>query len=503
MKQRTSDIAVEILHHLAEAVIGIDEGHSIRFFNRSAEAIFGFSREEVVGQSLDILLPDTQRARHAKAIDAFSQSGEPSRYMNDRALITGRRRSGALFHAEASILRTSLAGTPLMVAILRDVTERIEADRKLRLAEARQRAILSAAPDAIVLVDADSGTIIDANQASGSLLRCAPGDLVGLHHGALYPAAERDRILQALAQCAENETLVLHDTQVRRRDGETWPVEIAASRAAMGDQQAWICFYRDIAHHKERESAHQRARTEADAANRAKSAFLAHVSHELRTPLNAIIGFSDMLRTSLFGPLGNSRYEDYATYINDAGQHLLTLINDVLELSRLDNNNLTINRQPTALSDLVAFCARAFANGAESGRVEVQLGFDETLDIDPRLIRQVLLNLLSNALKYSDAGSMVVIDAVRAPDGDLGIRVADRGIGIPANKLDSVMQPFARLKDYGVGDQGLGLGLSLARRFMELHGGRLEIESVEGEGTIVTAWLPAARLLSSAAESGS
>ncbi|MFN3462145.1 MAG: sensor histidine kinase, partial [Oceanibaculum sp.] len=155
------------------------------------------------------------------------------------------------------------------------------------------------------------------------------------------------------------------------------------------------------------------------------------------------------------------------------------------------------------LSDLVAFCARAFANGAESGRVEVQLGFDERLDIDPRLIRQVLLNLLSNALKYSDAGSMVVIDAVRAPDGDLGIRVADRGIGIPANKLDSVMQPFARLKDYGVGDQGLGLGLSLARRFMELHGGRLEIESVEGEGTVVTAWLPAARLLSSAAESGS
>lgn len=502
MKQHTSDIAVEILHHLAEAVIGIDQRQRIQFFNRSAEAIFGYSREEALGQPLDMLLPDAQRARHGKAIDAFIRSGDPSRYMNDRALITGRRRNGVLFHAEASILRTSLAGTPLMVAILRDVTERIEAERKLRLAEARQRAILSASPDAIVLVDADSGTIIDVNQAAGILLGCAPGDLVGLHQSALYPAAERERVLDALAQCPDNEALVLHDTQIRRRDGSLSPVEIAASRAIMGNQQAWICFYRDIAHHKERESAHQRARAEADTANRAKSAFLAHISHELRTPLNAIIGFSDMLRTHLFGPLGNPRYEEYATYINDAGQHLLTLINDVLELSRLDNNNLALSIQPTLLSDLVAFCARAFANGAESGRVEVRIGFDATLDIDPRLIRQVLLNLLSNALKYSEAGSTVIIDAIRAPGGDLGIRVTDRGIGIPASKLDSVMQPFVQLNDYGIGGQGLGLGLSLAGRFMELHGGRLEIESVEGEGTMVTAWLPAARLLPLADESG-
>ncbi|WP_086464289.1 sensor histidine kinase [Oceanibaculum nanhaiense] len=495
MKQFKSDIAVEILHHLAEAVIGIDKHHRIRFFNRSAETVFGFTREEAIGQPLDMLLPDSLRDRHGKAIDAFIRSGDPSRYMNDRALITGRRRNGILFHAEASILRTSLAGTPLMVAVLRDVTERIEADRKLRLAEARQRAILAASPDAILLVDADSGTITDANQAAGSLLGCAPGDLVGLHQGALYPAAERERVLDALAQCPDNEALVLHDTQIRRRDGSLSPVEIAASRAIMGNQPAWICFYRDITHHKERESAHQRARTEADAANRAKSAFLAHISHELRTPLNAIIGFSDMLRTRLFGPLGNSRYEEYATYINDAGQHLLTLINDVLELSRLDNNNLALSTQQTLLSDLVTFCARAFDNGAESGRVQVQIGFDATLDIDPRLMRQVLLNLLSNALKYSEAGSPVVIDAIRTPGGDLGIRVSDRGIGIPASKLDSVMQPFVQLNDYGIVGQGLGLGLSLAGRFMDLHGGRLEIESVEGEGTIVTAWLPAARLL--------
>lgn len=495
MKQQGSDIAVEILHYLAESVIGIDKRHRIQFFNRSAEATFGYSQEEVIGQPLDMLLPESLRVRHSKAIDAFIQSGEPSRYMNDRALITGRRRNGALFHAEASILRTSLAGIPLMVAVLRDVTERIEVERKLRLSEARQRAILSAAPDAIVLVDADSGTIIDANQAAGSLFGCAPTDLVGLHQSALYPVAARDRILDALARCPDGEALVLHDAQVRRRDEGLLPVEIAASRRIIGDQQAWICFYRDITHYKERELAHQRARIEADAANRAKSSFLAHVSHELRTPLNAIIGFSDMLRMQHFGPLGSVRYEEYASYINDAGQHLLTLINDILESSRLDNNNLTLNLQPTLMSDLVAFCARAFTNCTGDGRVQARIEFDVTLDIDPRLIRQVLLNLLSNALKYSEVGSMVVIEAIRAPDGELGIRVTDSGIGIPAAKLESVMQPFVQLNDFGLGGQGLGLGLSLAKRFMELHDGRLTIESVEGEGTTVTAWLPAARIL--------
>lgn len=233
----------------------------------------------------------------------------------------------------------------------------------------------------------------------------------------------------------------------------------------------------------------------AEMSNRAKSAFLSHMSHELRTPLNAIIGFSDILRLESFGSLSNPRYVEYAGYIGDSGHHLLGIINDLLELSRIDNNDFTISTEKIPAADIVTFCARTVSDGANAGRVLVNGDGGGVIDADPRLLRQVLINLLSNALKYSPHDTIVTVEVVSDAAGALGFQVIDQGKGIPEDKLEAVMQPFLQLDDRGLTNHGLGLGLFLANRFMQLHGGHIELVSAPGRGTMATAWLPAERVI--------
>ena len=247
---------------------------------------------------------------------------------------------------------------------------------------------------------------------------------------------------------------------------------------------------------REIEASLEEEKLKAEMSNRAKSVFLSHMSHELRTPLNAIIGFSDILRSQSFGDLGNPRYVEYAGYIGDSGHHLLGIINDLLELSRIDNNDFTLSSQKVAATDIITFCARAVSEGGNAGRVLLLGDGGGVIDGDPRLLRQVLMNLLSNALKYSPHESSVTVEAVTDTAGRFGFQVVDQGEGIPEDKLEAVMQPFLQLDDRGLANHGLGLGLFLANRFMELHGGHVELVSASGRGTMATAWLPAERVVS-------
>lgn len=268
--------------------------------------------------------------------------------------------------------------------------------------------------------------------------------------------------------------------------------EIGAMARAL---QAQRDLEREVRHQQGVERSLIEQKQQAEAANQAKSIFLSHMSHELRTPLNAIIGFSEILRAESFGPINNPRYKEYISYILDSGTHLLGIINDVLELSRMDHRDFKLTTEPAVLSDVIGYCTRAFGGGANEGRIQVSGAFDMIVDVDTRLLRQVLINLISNALKYSPSDLPVTVDFEIAPDGALGLRVTDLGEGIPPERLRSVMQPFVQLEDSGLDSHGIGLGLSLAQRFMELHGGRIELRSTVGEGTCAIAWLPAERVM--------
>jgi two-component system cell cycle sensor histidine kinase PleC len=233
-------------------------------------------------------------------------------------------------------------------------------------------------------------------------------------------------------------------------------------------------------------------KTRAESANRSKSEFLANMSHELRTPLNAIIGFSEIMEASMFGPLGSPKYSEYAHDIHSSGQHLLELINDILDMSKIEAGRMTLEKQPTDLATVIDESLRLVSGRAEIASVKV-LNEAEALpriEADKRAIKQVLLNLLSNAIKFTPAGGDIRVRSA-ADDQNVSISVEDSGIGIPAHALPKIGRPFEQVESqHSKKHKGTGLGLALSRSLVELHGGSLKIESTEGVGTRVTFTLP-------------
>jgi signal transduction histidine kinase len=235
------------------------------------------------------------------------------------------------------------------------------------------------------------------------------------------------------------------------------------------------------------------AKHEAERANKAKSEFLANMSHELRTPLNAIIGFSDVLNSQAFGPLGHAKYGDYAREVGESGRRLLEIINDVLQMARIDSGQIELSRARCEIGEVVAACLRVVRDRAAAGNVTLvnECSPDLTpLLVDERALRQVLLHLLSNAVKFTVAGGRVTLFAELAADG-FRIAVQDTGIGIAAESRDAVFEAFRQLDGgFARNFEGTGLGLPIARALVTLHGGRLELESTVGAGSTFTVILP-------------
>jgi signal transduction histidine kinase len=261
-----------------------------------------------------------------------------------------------------------------------------------------------------------------------------------------------------------------------------------------------VVMHIDITDTKRAQEEIERARIRAEEANRTKSEFLANMSHELRTPLNAIIGFSEIMKEKMFGPLGAACYRDYAADIHSSGTHLLSLVNDILDVSRVDIGRLELRTEPIEAPAVIRSCAALV--GGRATEADVALSIELEKDLPPLLadivrLKQILVNLLSNAIKFTPAGGRVRIAAARArntPIGDaVAIEIVDTGIGMTEEQLRIALQPFrqadnslARLHD------GAGLGLPLAKGLVELHGGRLEIESRLGQGTRARVLLPIA-----------
>lgn len=239
------------------------------------------------------------------------------------------------------------------------------------------------------------------------------------------------------------------------------------------------------------------AAARAHAASDAKSEFLAHMSHELRTPLNALIGFSDMLSSEIHGPLGHRKYVEYAHDMQLAGSHLLALISDILDLARVEAGATEIDEDGIVVEDLLRDCARITAAQAQARLVAVTVECAPKLPpllADERLVRQVVLNLISNAIKYNRPQGRVTITADKDGRGGIRIRVIDTGIGIDPADMAHVLEPFGQARSsQTAATGGTGLGLALARRFVELHGGTLTLESTPCQGTTVTVRFPQAR----------
>ncbi len=261
--------------------------------------------------------------------------------------------------------------------------------------------------------------------------------------------------------------------------------------------------FRGIAHDvtelTQRETALLHAKEAAESANRTKSEFLATMSHELRTPLNAIIGFSEIMVSEMMGPLGNDQYKGYVSDISGSSQHLLALINDILDTARIETGQLTLNEETVQPETLIQAIQRLIAPRAERAALTLAVSLDakgSSLYIDKTKLSQILINLLSNALKFTVEGGKVELRGALADDGSFVFQISDTGIGIAPEDIPKAMAPFGQV-DTRLSRmfEGTGLGLPIAKSLTELHGGEFEIESQPGVGTTVTVRLPARRVV--------
>ena len=230
----------------------------------------------------------------------------------------------------------------------------------------------------------------------------------------------------------------------------------------------------------------------AEAANRAKSEFLANMSHELRTPLNAIIGFSELMETQLFGPMGSARYEEYARDINSSGKYLLGVINDILDMSKIEAGQFSVDREEIDLCPLIRETVKVVSLQAEKKQITVETRIADSMSLfaDRRAIKQIVLNLLSNAVKFTGEGGTISLRA-RNASGALTLSIEDNGCGIPKHALGKLGRPFEQVQNqFSKNHTGSGLGLAISRSLAEMHGGALKIRSREGIGTIVSVRIP-------------
>lgn len=392
-------------------------------------------------------------------------------------------------------LLIGVAVSGLAYALHRQMANRMAAD-------ARFRAAMDSASNAFVLLSPQIGPngtldfiIRDANVAAGMLLGRNRDALSGISLAAVVPKVHDADIAAICAKTFQSRdrgaaTVTYLQTESTKR----W-FRVRTSSYADGV----VLSMRDATDEQESREALEVAKNAAETANRAKSDFLANMSHELRTPLNAVIGFADIIAQQLFGPVGSDRYREYATLIRMSGAHLLEIISDILDLAKVEANRVVLDEREVDIPGLLPICATLVAGRAEQAgvRVSVDLATDlPSVFADELRLKQIVLNLLSNAVKFSPAGSEVRLGAGINEAGEVAIVVSDRGCGMTEAEIDLALQPFGQVTSLvAKGKEGTGLGLPLARRMAEIHGGRLDIVSVSGEGTVVTLILPAFRVI--------
>lgn len=496
-----------IINAVSDIIFEMSTDGEILFLNETWTKVTGFDCERTMALNMfEILHPHDQPEQRSK-LQGLVRGQQPAY----RSITRLRTADGSyrLVELAVSMLRQDENKNLRVVGTITDIEERHRAEKALSEAEKKYRTIVENAAGGIYQLT-KRGQYLSANPAMARILGYeSPSEILTLirnaHDHVYKDQREHMATLRELEKSGQIQNV---ESRVARKDGTV--IWVNENARVVHDDSGNVLYFEgsieDITQRKEAEIQLRDAKIQSDLANRAKSEFLANMSHELRTPLNAIIGFSEIIKNEVFGPIGQRQYWDYANDIFSSGKHLLRIINDILDVARIDAGERQINEALINMNKVIKVSVDLVMPKIESGKLILINRLDDQL---PKLIgedvaiKQMFTNILSNAIKFTPEGGRITLSHEIDGEGCLRISVTDTGIGLDEDEIEKALSPFGQIDaTLHRATSGAGLGLTLVNSLIHLHGGRFELFSQKGIGTTATLIFPASRVASDSAVSG-
>jgi len=457
------------------------------FVNESYCKHHGKTRAQLIGQSAYAELPADDLKRLKTVYSSLTPENPTGEFEISYPGPNGERvwqlwAKRALFDDVGRVIEYQSVG--------RDISAR----KRTETLNARLGRIVERSLNEVYVFDAHTLRFLQVNHGARNNLNYSMAELRDLTPLDIKPNFTRQQfedVIKPLRDKAED--MITFETVHRRKDGSDYNVEIHLQLIETETPEVFVAIIQDITDRKHAEQTLRSALVEAERANNAKSEFLATMSHEFRTPLNAILGFSEMMRAQYFGPLGSKNYNEYANDIYDSGEHMLELVNDVLDIAAIEAGKRSIVKEFIPVEALLKNCIRNIEDAADHKSIDLSVNVAKDLPVlyaDRRSAIQIIHNLLSNAIKFTNRDGKISVSA-SAVDRDIVIKIIDSGIGISAGHLPDITEPFIQADaDPHNAQEGTGLGLSIVKSLIEAHDGKLSIDSEVGKGTTVVVSLP-------------